>query len=77
MGAEGSEPGDLELNLEGLKMWGPYSDRRYDVLLASLAPGSVIRGMWWGGYHGGTLDRFDSVFFTAPLLYCVLRFAAS
>lgn len=61
VGAEGSEPGDLEQTLAGLRMWGPYSDRRYDVLLASLAPRSLVRGMWWGGYHGGTLDRPASV----------------
>ncbi|NCO36253.1 MAG: hypothetical protein AUJ92_01665 [Armatimonadetes bacterium CG2_30_59_28] len=61
VGAEGSEPGDLEETLQGLKMWGPYSDRRIDVLLASLAPRSLVRGMWWGGYHGGTLDRPASV----------------
>ena len=61
VGAEGSEPGDLEDTLSGLTMWGPYSDRRIDVLLASLAPRSLIRGMWWGGYHGGTLDRPSSV----------------
>lgn len=61
VGAEGSEPGDLEETLHGMTMWGPYSDRRIDVLLASLAPRSLVRGMWWGGYHGGTLDRPASV----------------
>jgi hypothetical protein len=61
VGAEGSEPGDLELTLQGLKMWGPYSDRRIDVLLHSLAPRELVRGMWWGGYHSGFFDRATSV----------------
>jgi len=61
VGAEGSEPGDLELTIQGLKMWGPYSDRRNDVLLASVAPREVVRGMWWGGYHSGFFDRSTTV----------------
>ncbi len=58
VGAEGSHPGDLELTLEGLEMWGPYHNRRIAVLLASLADKDVVRGMWWGGYHGAFFDRW-------------------
>ena len=61
VGAEGSEPGDLELTLEGLQMWGPYSNRRIDVLLQSLAPPGLVRGMWWGGYHSGFFERSSVV----------------
>ena len=61
VGAEGSQPGDLELTLRGLDMWGPYAHRRIDVLLASLAPRTLVRGMWWGGYHGGMVPRWKKV----------------
>jgi hypothetical protein len=61
VGAEGSEPGDLELTLDGLEMWGPYTNRRIDVLLHSLAPRELVRGMWWGGYHSGFFERSTSV----------------
>ena len=57
VGAEGSRPGDLELTLEGLEVWGPYSDRRVDVLLTSLAPKDLVQGMWWGGYHWENIPR--------------------
>ena len=61
VGAEGSRPGDLELTLEGLEVWGPYADRRFDVLLTSLAPRDLVQGMWWGGYHTGSLPRWKRI----------------
>lgn len=61
VGAEGSLPGDLELTIRGLEMWGPYARRRFDVLLASIAPRELIRGMWWGGYHGRLIERSTAV----------------
>jgi hypothetical protein len=56
VGAEGSMPGDLEKTLEGMDIWGPYSDKLGNELLRSLAKPDVVRGNWWGGYvgsHGG------------------------
>ena len=61
VGAEGSQPGDLELTLKGLETWGPYADRRFDLLLTSLAPPEMIRGMWWGGYHTGPFPRWKRI----------------
>lgn len=55
VGAEGSEPGDLEESIRGLGFWGPYSDAIGDELLRSIG-GDRIRTLWWGGYtgsHGG------------------------
>ncbi len=66
VGAEGSQPGDLEKSVQGLELWSPYYRRRQDLLLEAIAPKSLIRGNWWGGYvasHGGrprtplTLDQ--------------------
>jgi hypothetical protein len=37
VGAEGSEPGDLEKTIAGLEVWGPYADKRGNELLRSLA----------------------------------------
>lgn len=56
VGAEGSVPGDLEKTIEGMEIWGPYSDKVGNELLRSLAGPQVVRGNWWGGYvgsHGG------------------------
>ncbi|MBM3472901.1 MAG: hypothetical protein FJX75_06505 [Armatimonadetes bacterium] len=56
VGAEGSVPGDLEKTLEGMDIWGPYSDKLGNELLRSLAKTDLVRGNWWGGYvgsHGG------------------------
>lgn len=52
VGAEGSEPGDLEKTIAGMEIWGPYSDKRGNELLRSLAPTQLVRGNWWGGYVG-------------------------
>lgn len=63
VGSEGSEPGDLEKTIHGLEFWGPYRDPVYQTLLRSLAPRSLIRGSWFGGYvfarrDLGGLQRF-------------------
>lgn len=63
VGSEGSEPGDLEKTIHGLEFWGPYRDPVYQTLLRSLAPRSLIRGSWFGGYVSarrdlGGLQRF-------------------
>ncbi|MCX7599370.1 MAG: hypothetical protein N2512_10995 [Armatimonadetes bacterium] len=50
IGAEGSVPGDLELTIQGLEFWGPYRDVLQNTLLRSLAPRSLLRGNWFGGY---------------------------
>jgi len=50
VGAEGSQPGDLEKTIRGLEFWGPYRNRVINTLERSLAPRSVIRGNWFGGY---------------------------
>ena len=50
VGAEGSQPGDLEVTLPGLGLWSPYQRRYGNALLNSLAPRSLWRGNWWGGY---------------------------
>jgi hypothetical protein len=55
VGAEGSQPGDLEQTIKNLEFWGPYSSLVMDEVLRSIAP-EKIRTMWWGGYvgsHGG------------------------
>ena len=68
VGAEGSEPGDLEKTIAGLEIWGPYADKRGNELLRSLASekrsadilsaggqdarATLVRGNWWGGYVG-------------------------
>ncbi len=51
IGAEGSEPGDLELTIQGLEFWGPYRRVDQNTLLRSLAPRELIRGNWFGGYN--------------------------
>jgi len=61
VGAEGSEPGDLEKTIEGQEIWGPYADKRGNELLRSIAPPSLVRGNWWGGYvgsHGARAGAF-------------------
>lgn len=63
VGSEGSEAGDLEKTIHGLEFWGPYRDLVYQTLLRSLAPRSLIRGNWFGGYvfarrDVGGLQRF-------------------
>ena len=50
VGSEGSEPGDLEKTIRGLGFWGPYREPVYQTLLRSLAPRSLVRGSWFGGY---------------------------
>lgn len=50
VGAEGSNPGNLEQTIKGLDFWGPYNRPSYNALLRSLAPRSLWRGNWWGGY---------------------------
>ncbi len=55
VGAEGSVPGDLEVTIDGLEFWGPYSDPVMDEVLRSIG-GDRVRTLWWGGYvgsHGG------------------------
>lgn len=56
IGAEGSVPGDLELSIQGLEFWGPYRDVLQNTLLRSLAPRSLLRGNWFGGYCGPRHD---------------------
>ena len=56
IGAEGSVPGDLELSIQGLEFWGPYRDVLQNTLLRSLAPRSLLRGNWFGGYCGPRND---------------------
>lgn len=50
VGAEGSQPGDLEVTLPGLALWSPYQNRYYNALENSLAPRTLLRGNWWAGY---------------------------
>jgi len=50
VGAEGSQPGDLEETVRGLQFWGPYRRLRYNTLLRSVAPRELVRGNWFGGY---------------------------
>ncbi|MBQ9772412.1 MAG: beta-galactosidase [Lentisphaeria bacterium] len=56
VGAEGSEPGDLELTMGPLEFWGPYSNLVGDELLRSFGP-EKIRSLWWGGYPGSHSGR--------------------
>jgi len=63
VGSEGSTPGDLEKTIAGLEFWGPYREPVYVTLLRSLAPRSLMRGNWFGGYVSqrrdlGSLRRF-------------------
>jgi len=50
VGSEGSQPGNLEETIRGLEFWGPYRRRVDNTLLRSLAPRSLVRGNWFGGY---------------------------
>lgn len=50
VGAEGSTPGNLELTIDGLEMWGPYPSRLDNVLMRSFGRPDLFRGNWWGGY---------------------------
>ncbi|MBQ7402238.1 MAG: beta-galactosidase [Lentisphaeria bacterium] len=60
VGAEGSEPGDLELTMGPLEFWGPYSNLVGDELLRSFGP-EKIRSLWWGGYPGSHSGRGEHV----------------
>ena len=57
VGAEGSEPGDLELTVKNLEFWGPYRSLVGDELLRNVAP-NHLRGVWWGGYISSLRDGF-------------------
>ena len=57
VGAEGSVPGDLEKQIEGLMFWGPYRSLVDDELLRVIAP-DRLRGIWWGGYFRCLRDGF-------------------
>lgn len=50
VGAEGSDPGDLELTVKNLKFWGPYKSKVQNELLRVISAEDVLRGVWWGGY---------------------------
>jgi len=56
VGAEGSVPGEMELTIKGLEFWGPYRRPEQQALLRSLAPRSLVRGNWFGGYNHGRRD---------------------
>ena len=56
VGAEGSVPGELEVSIDGLEFWGPYRRPEQIALLRSLAPRSLIRGSWFGGYNHNRRD---------------------
>lgn len=60
VGAEGSEPGNLELTMKTLEYWGPYSNLVGDELLRSFGK-EKIRSLWWGGYPGSHSGRGDYV----------------
>jgi len=47
VGSEGSVPGDLELTMEKLDFWGPYTDAVSNELLRSIG-GNKLRSLWWG-----------------------------
>lgn len=68
VGAEGSEPGDLEKTIANLEVWSPYMSRRGDVLLLSLAKPGLVRGMWWGGYVLWRETRHDALVLWDQLL---------
>lgn len=56
VGAEGSQPGDLEQTIRRLEFWGPYRRLHYNTLLRSLAPRDLMRGNWFGGYRSQRRD---------------------
>jgi hypothetical protein len=66
VGAEGSEPGDLELTVKNLEFWGPYRNLVADELLRNIAP-DRLRGIWWGGYISSRRDGFPTSLWTALL----------
>lgn len=68
VGAEGSLSGDLELTIKGLEFWGPYEEKRTNELLRSIAPKSLVRGNWWGGYVGSHGARAGAVILWRQLL---------
>ncbi len=47
VGAEGSQPGNLEQTIDDLEFWGPYSNAVNDELLRSIGP-EKLRMLWWG-----------------------------
>lgn len=57
VGAEGSNPGELEQTVAKLEFWGPYRSLVSDELLRNLDPNKV-RGTWWGGYFDNLRDGF-------------------
>ena len=57
VGAEGSNPGDLELTVKDLEYWGPYRSLVDDELLRCIAP-NTLRGIWWGGYFNNKRDGY-------------------
>lgn len=59
IGAEGSVPGEMELTIRGLEFWGPYRRVDQNTLLRSLAPRSLLRGNWFGGYNAGRRDPIN------------------
>ena len=56
VGSEGSQPGNLEQSIAGLEFWGPYRRTVDNTLLRSLAPRSLVRGNWFGGYNSRRVD---------------------
>ena len=56
VGSEGSQPGNLEESIRGLEFWGPYRRTVDNTLLRSLAPRSLVRGNWFGGYNSRRRD---------------------
>ena len=61
VGAEGSQPGDLERTIAGLDFWTPYADRVNRYLLESTEKKGLVSGNWWGGYVGAWARPRDPV----------------
>ena len=52
VGAEGSEPGDLEQTIAGVGIWGAYHDLRGDTLQRSLRRPEIFSSHWWASAYG-------------------------